>query len=103
MILTPSYRCCVCAGDSVVSRHPPDLAYPPQLLQDELTREECEGDPSEQTPAVNTDSNSCSSSATNYTDSGAECDKVRRSQLQRSRLQLQMIPGVCCVLGCVVF
>ncbi|KAF0287177.1 Cytokine receptor [Amphibalanus amphitrite] len=49
------------------------------LLQEDLTREECDGEGSELTPAVNTDSNSCSSSATNYTDSGAECDKVASS------------------------
>ncbi|XP_037071252.1 uncharacterized protein LOC119092394 [Pollicipes pollicipes] len=46
------------------------------LLQDDLGREECDGEGSELTPAVNTDSNSCSSSATNYTDSGAECEKA---------------------------
>ena len=51
---------------------------PSQLLQEELTREECDGDGSELTRAANMDNNSCSSGATNYTDSGAECDKVTR-------------------------
>ena len=90
---TKPFLSCVCRRLGRVS----DLCRASQLLQDDLTREECEAEPSELTPAVNTDSNSCSSSATNYTDSGAECDKVRRSQMPASRLQPQVIAAVCYV------